>query len=115
MGLSKRYLTKDGHIPFRENKALTGTARYASINTHLGFEQSRRDDLEGLAYVLVYLAKGTLPWMNLPCNNINDKYVLIKEKKIKTTPEQLCNGLPDEMTVYLQYVKKLKFEEKPDY
>ena len=65
--------------------------------------------------MLVYLAKGTLPWMNLPCNNINDKYVLIKEKKIKTTPEQLCNGLPDEMTVYLQYVKKLKFEEKPDY
>lgn len=87
MGLAKRYLTKDGHIPFRENKALTGTARYASINTHLGYEQSRRDDLEGLAYVLVYLAKGTLPWMNLPCNNKNDKYVLIKEKKIKTTPE----------------------------
>ncbi|CAK61790.1 unnamed protein product (macronuclear) [Paramecium tetraurelia] len=115
MGLAKRYLTKDGHIPFKENKPLTGTARYASINTHLGYEQSRRDDLEGLAYVLVYLAKGTLPWMNLACNNKNDKYVLIKEKKIKTTTEQLCSGLPEEMTQYLNYVKKLKFEEKPDY
>ena len=87
MGLAKRYITKEGHIPYREGKPLTGTARYASINTHLGYEQSRRDDLEGLAYVLVYLVKGQLPWMNLRCTNQNDKYIKIKEKKIATTPE----------------------------
>lgn len=63
-GLAKRY--RDGkthqHIPYKENKNLTGTARYASVNAHLGIEQSRRDDLESIGYVLVYLANGNLPW-----------------------------------------------------
>jgi serine/threonine protein kinase len=114
-GLAKRYLTKEGHIPYKENKSLTGTVRYASINTHLGIEQSRRDDLEGLGYVLVYLAKGVLPWMNLRITNQNDKYRQIMEKKMSTTSDVLCKGLPAEFTAYMNYVKALKFEEKPDY
>ena len=72
-GLAKKYQTRDGtHIPYKDNKNLTGTARYASINTHLGknilmkgIQQGRRDDVEGLIYVLIYFFLGQLPWQNL--------------------------------------------------
>ncbi|CAK61633.1 unnamed protein product (macronuclear) [Paramecium tetraurelia] len=114
-GLAKRYLTKEGHIPYREGKSLTGTARYASVNTHLGLEQSRRDDLESLGYVLMYLLRGQLPWQNMKAINQKDKYQRIMEKKLETSPDALCKGFPIEMSQYLNYCKNLKFEDKPDY
>ncbi len=83
-GLAKRY--RDGkthqHIPYKENKNLTGTARYASINAHLGIEQSRRDDLESIGYVLVYLANGSLAWQNLNVQVMQEKYQKIMESKL---------------------------------
>jgi len=116
-GLAKKY--RDGkthqHIPYRENKNLTGTARYASINAHLGIEQSRRDDLEAIGYVLIYLVKGYLPWQGIKANNKQEKYHKIMEKKMTTPVEILCKGLPIEFSTYLNYCRTLKFEDKPDY
>jgi len=115
-GLAKKFMGKDGkHIPYKENKNLTGTARYASINTHLGIEQSRRDDLESIGYVLMYFLRGSLPWMNLKPGGRDDKYEKIMEKKLATSTESLCKGYPLEFCSYLNYSKALKFEEKPDY
>ena len=114
-GLSKRYKNPKTHqhIPYREGRALTGTARYVSINTHLGIEQSRRDDLESIGYMLIFFLKGVLPWQGL--KNCNEKYTRIMEKKLQIPTEILCYGLPDEITYYLNYCKNLRFEDRPDY
>lgn len=115
-GLAKKFMnSKQEHIKYREGKGLTGTARYASINTHLGIEQSRRDDLESLGYVLIYFLKGELPWQGLRAKNVKQKYEKIKEKKILTKIDILCQGLPEEFFKYCSYCRRLKFTEKPDY
>eukprot|EP00871_Galdieria_phlegrea_P001953 jgi/Galph1/2759/GphlegSOOS_G1393.1 len=116
-GLSKRYRDPKTrvHIPYREGKNLTGTARYASIKTHLGVEQSRRDDLESLGYVLMYFNRGSLPWQGLKAATKKQKYQKISDKKANTPIEVLCKGYPAEFAIYLNYCRSLKFEEKPDY
>ena len=95
-GLAKRYKNpKTGdHIPILEGKQLTGTARFASIYTQLGIEQSRRDDLESLGYLLVYLFNGELPWQGLKAKTKTEKYKKILETKIKTVPLEICSNLP---------------------
>lgn len=116
LGLAKKYTLKNNiHIPYKENKNLTGTARYASRNTHMGVEQSRRDDLESLGYVLVYLLKGSLPWQNQQGATRNEKYEKIKEKKLSTPFHVLCRTLPSQFEIYLQYCSNVRFEDAPDY
>lgn len=114
-GLAKRFRNpKTGqHIPWKEGKNLTGTARYASLGTHLGYEQSRRDDLEGLGYVMLYFLRGKLPWQGLPARTKKEKYDKIKEKKKNTPIEDLCYKLPKEFAKYLNYWRTLNFEDKP--
>lgn len=115
-GLSKRYITKNNeHISFSNTRKFVGTARYASIAAHKQKEQSRKDDLESIAYILVYLYKGKLPWMGIKNKDKKEKYRLIGEKKDKTKEEELCSGMPKEFVVFLKYVKNLDFNEKPHY
>ncbi|KAL6208793.1 hypothetical protein ACLB2K_019738 [Fragaria x ananassa] len=149
-GLAKKYrdLQTHKHIAYRENKNLTGTARYASVNTHLGIgeilavndtllsndrwayipdisdficslivltEQSRRDDLESLGYVLMYFLRGSLPWQGLKAGTKKQKYDKISEKKMSTSIEVLCRSHPSEFVSYFHYCRALRFEDKPDY
>ena len=116
-GLAKKFRDPrtHQHIPYRENKNLTGTARYASINTHIGIEQSRRDDLESLGYVLMYFIRGSLPWQGLKANTKKQKYERIMDRKMSTSTEQLCKGYATEFRSYFEYCRSLRFEDRPDY
>ena len=116
-GLAKKYRDSRNnmHILFRDCKKLTGTARYASVYTHLGYEQSRRDDLECLVYLIIYLFKGDLPWQDVTGRTKDEKYQKIMAKKMSLSVDEICSGLPNEIGVFLSYVKNIKFEEKPDY
>lgn len=116
-GLSKKYinLKTNEHIPYKDGKGLTGTSRYVSLFTHYGIEQSRRDDIESIAYNLIYFAKGKLPWQGVRTKNKREKHKIIMEKKLSLTPEQLCDQLPPEFPKLLKYARELEFEEKPNY
>ncbi|CAF0954797.1 unnamed protein product [Brachionus calyciflorus] len=116
-GLAKKFRDPrtHQHIAYRENKNLTGTARYASINTHMGVEQSRRDDLESLGYVFMYFNRGSLPWQGLKAQTKRQKYERISEKKMATGVDELCKGFPVEFSNYLGYCRSLRFDDRPDY
>ena len=116
-GLAKKYRdSKTGlHIPYREGKSLTGTARYASVSTHKGIEQARRDDLESVGYIMAYFLRGNLPWQGLKAKNMKEKYEKIKEKKINTDLGDLCLGFPGEIAQFIKYTREINFEDKPDY
>ena len=116
-GLSKKYWSSSHkcHIPFVKGKKLTGTARYASINALSGFEQSRRDDLESIGYIIMYFIRGSLPWQGLKVNRKEDRYKKICEKKKDTSAKDLCCGFPVEFENFVDYTRKLEFTEVPDY
>ena len=116
-GLAKKYkdLKTSRHIPNSSGKSLTGTARYASVNAHKGNEQSRRDDLEAIGYVMLYFLNGSLPWQGINAKNREEKYRNIMAKKANTGVDELCMGLPEAIKTYFLYVKSLKFDDNPNY
>lgn len=116
-GLAKRFLheTTGAHVPFEDNKPLTGTARYCSCNVHRGYAQSRRDDLEAIGFLFVYFLKGSLPWQGLNVENLKDRTIAIGKKKVSTPLEVLCKGLPSQFMTYLRYCRRLQYTEEPNY
>ena len=116
-GLAKKYRSSRTlkQYPYIKKKKLTGTARYASIHALEAYEQSRRDDLESVGYVLMYFLRGELPWQGLRVKSKEDRYKRILEKKKETSSEELCVGFPREFYQYVDYTKKLEYEEDPDY
>ena len=116
-GLSKRYRDPRTlkHGPPAEHKSMTGTARYASVNAMRGLEQSRRDDLESLGYVWMYLLRGSLPWQGLPAKTQAEKMRKIADTKAGTKFEDLCQGFPSAFVEYFRRVRSLKFDEEPNY
>ena len=103
------------HFPLIKGRKLTGTARYASVNALNGITQSRRDDLESVGYVLLYLLKGKLPWQSLMIKNKEERYYKIMEMKRDMPINELCKDYPEEFQKYFNYVRKLEYEEDPDY
>ena len=114
-GFSKFFDKNSLNDIITNKKNFTGTPRYASINALRGFEQSMRDDLESVGYVLIYFLKGKLPWMGIEDRDQNEKNKKICIRKIETSSADLCYGLPKEFIEYFDYCKNLEFEQMPDY
>ena len=115
-GLAKKYRTDKGkHVKFTQTNHIAGTPRFCSINALRGVEQSRKDDLESLSYLIVYFFKGALPWQGLKIDSKNSKFKKINRMKKETKVEDLCFGLPETILEFCKYIKNLTFTENPDY
>ena len=116
-GLSKKYRssTTKKHNPFTQNNKLIGNARYSSINALEGGTQSRRDDLESLGYLIIFLLIGKLPWQGKVSHSKEDKYYKIREIKRQTSAQKLCEGLPSQIEEYVKYTRNLQYESNPNY
>ena len=116
-GLSKKYKSSrtGKHIPFSKQKYFSGNLKFSSVNNMKGIIPSRRDDLESLGYMLIYLYKNKLPWEDIDSNNLRDIAYKLFDIKALFPINDLCKDLPYEMTEYMIYTKSLKFDEKPNY
>lgn len=113
LGLASKWKDRCGHVDYDQRPdVFRGTVRYASVHAHLGRTGSRRDDLESLAYTLVFLLRGHLPWQGYQGEN---KGFLVCKKKMSTSPESICTFCPEPFKEFLDYVVNLKFEEEPNY
>lgn len=118
-GLAKMFLSKKNgeHVDIVTGKRLAGTARYASIWTHEGISQARRDDMEGIWFTLLYLARGGFPWDTGPSTQNIEQYIGSVKKKVP--PDQLCKNVPEPlknfMLSFISHVRSLDFAQEPDY
>ena len=115
-GLAKRVIDADGvHIPYYEKgNGLTGTPRFASVSSHMGIEQSRRDDLESLIYIIIYLKKGRLPWQGTRGER-KERYKKILKKKRTISDAKLAEGFPQPFQDFVKEIRSLRFKDEPPY
>jgi serine/threonine protein kinase len=116
-GLSKRFIDSQSkeHIDYKTNVNFTGSFRFSSIRNHKGIEQSRRDDLESIGYMLIFFLKGKLPWQGLTASTKAKRSKQIYQVKKETSLEILCEGIPKEFLLYMKYCMNLKFTQLPNY
>ena len=114
-GLSKFYKKNQDHIVYKKNTNFTGSFRYSSIRNHKGIEQSRRDDLESIGYMLIYFLLGKLPWQGLSGSTKSKRSNNIFNIKRNTSIDNLCKDLPKEFVTYMKYCRLLRFRQRPDY
>jgi serine/threonine protein kinase len=113
-GIAKEFWNMSGvHIPFHQGQRLTGTPAFASINNHLGVKPGCRDNLKSLTYMLIYFLQGSLPWLTSDQEKLSSASIL--KRKVNTTIEDLCRGIPVEFATILIYTHSLAFSEDPDY
>ncbi|THF93948.1 hypothetical protein TEA_017638 [Camellia sinensis var. sinensis] len=114
LGLATKWRdSSNKHVDYDQRPDMfRGTVRYASAHAHLGRTASRRDDLESLAYTLIFLHRGRLPWQGYQGDN---KSFLVCKKKMATSPEMMCCFCPAPLKQFLEIVINLKFDEEPNY
>ena len=103
------------HIKLIKRKKVFGSLIFLSTNAVNAIEQTRKDDLETLGYAIIYLYIGSLPWSSFKHKNLTQGVLKIREERKKISIEKICDGMPNEMNIYLNYVNNLKYEECPDY
>ena len=116
-GLAKKFRSSKTlmQYPYVRKKKMAGTARYASIHALEEMEQSRRDDLESMGYVLLYFLRGSLPWQGIKIKAKENRYKKILAKKKETTSDELCETFPEEFKYFIDYTRNLGYTENPDY
>lgn len=119
-GLATWWRNPKTNKPYPESKKpikyKTGTARYASINVHMGRNHARRDDMESVGYLLLdLLLSGELPWSGVTARSCKAGWDQLKNIKQETSLEDLCLGLPQGIMNFIDYTRRLRFNDRPDY
>jgi len=125
-GISKHYLINNQHIEFKHKNKFLGTLNFASINAHKLYEHSRRDDLESVAYMLIYFLLGELDWMDavnednnhynsINFDNFESENNYVRSKKESITINNNDNNIPKVLLEFYENIRRLEFEERPNY
>lgn len=111
LGLSIQYTLNGVHCAYTEDGNFNGSPFFCSLNTIKGMRATRRDDLESLGYVLVYLLTGKLPWVTGPRRSLRDLQVI----RERTNLNEIGDGIDPEFVTFIELCRGLRFEEKPNY